>query len=110
MLHGYRSGPNIIKQLRSNKFNTKKDYEDYHNSPTEQNAYYQETVHLFDDWIIELNRNNENTFTISVNGKNNLDLVFDILLNGYYDYVKEILEGENLSIRDYKKIKNDNKD
>lgn len=26
--------------------------------------------------------------------------------NGYYDYVKEILEGEKLSIRDYKKIKN----
>ena len=25
MFHGYRSGPNIIKQLRSNKFNTKKD-------------------------------------------------------------------------------------
>ena len=26
--------------------------------------------------------------------------------NGYYDYVKEILEGENLSVRDYKKIQN----
>ena len=70
---------------KEQKFNTKKDFEDYHNSPTEQNAYYQETVHLFDDWIIELNRNNENTFTFDENDFTDFYNEFKRQYRGNYD-------------------------
>ena len=90
---------------KEQKFNTKKDYEDYHNSPTEQNAYYQETVHLFDDWIIELNRNNENTFTFDENDFTDFYNEFKRQYRGNYDYLN-IKNKNRLRKRAYQYWKN----
>ena len=36
---------------KEQKTDTEQDYINYYNSPIEQNAYYQETIYIFDDWI-----------------------------------------------------------
>lgn len=53
----------LIDSLRRSKtykpqeqsFNSEEDYKNYYNSAIEQNAYYQETVYLFDEWKNSIN-------------------------------------------------------
>lgn len=77
----YSPTANILHQ----DIKTVKDYDDYHNSPHEYNAYYQETMYAFDNWVKELNKSDEYLWTFDEDDFNDFYNEFKRQYRGHYD-------------------------
>ena len=74
---------------KSQKLDTEKDYIDYYNSPIEQNAFYQETTHLFDNWIKDDKYRDED---VTKKWSNFKDFYLDFIYQyrGRYDILNDV--------------------
>ena len=77
----YSPTANILHQ----DIKSEKDVINYHNSPNEYNAFYQETMYAFDNWVNELNKSDEYLWEFDVDDFNDFYNEFKRQYRGHYD-------------------------
>ena len=77
----YSPTANILHQ----DIKSEKDIINYHNSPHEYNAFYQETMYAFDNWVNELNKSDDYLWEFDVDDFNDFYNEFKRQYRGHYN-------------------------